>query len=179
MSSGRARAVLAAIAMMLAVGVPARAQAPTSGASAATGSNELAVGGDVPHPATVTAADLAGMPRHDVHTPAIHGQPEATYSGVWLRDILARSGAQFGDAIRGPALATYVVCAAADNYRVVFTLASLDSAFGDRPVLVADRRDGQPLAPHDGPYRLIVPGDARPARWLRMLTTITVANPPH
>lgn len=133
----------------------------------------VTVGGAVPQPYTLTDSVVGTLPRVDVHA-ADHGQAEATYSGVTLRDVVAHAGAPTDGAMRGPALSTYVLCTAGDGYHVVFTLAELDSAFSDRTVLVATRKDGQPLPEREGHFRIIVPGDQRPARWLRQLTAITI-----
>ena len=51
----------------------------------------------------------------------------------------------------------YLLVEAADDYRVVFALPELDPAFTERVILLADRRDGQPLAAAEGPLRLVVP----------------------
>jgi hypothetical protein len=142
-------------------------------ASGVARGQSVTVGGAVAQPYTLSDSVMATLPQVTVRA-ADHGQPEAAYSGVTLRDVVAKAGAPTGMAIRGPALATYIVCSAADNYRVVFALAELDSAFSDRTVLVATKRDGQPLGERDGHFRLIVPGDQRPARWLRQLTAITI-----
>ena len=141
--------------------------------SATVDAQTVTVGGAVPQPYTLTDSVLGALPHVQVRA-ADHGQAEATYDGVTLRDVVARAGAPTGPALRGPALATYVVCTASDGYRVVFTLAELDSAFADRTIVVATRKNGQPLGDRDGPVRIVVPGDQRPARWLRMLTSITV-----
>ena len=42
--------------------------------------------------------------------------------------------------------------------------------------LAFDTVDGQALDEKEGPYRLVVPTDKRPIRWLRMLSTIRIAN---
>jgi hypothetical protein len=141
--------------------------------SAAAHAQTITVGGTVPQPYTLTDSVLATLPQLHLQA-ADHGQPVATYDGVALRDIVTRAGAPTGPAMRGPALATYVLCTAADGYHVVFTLAELDSAFTDRTILVATRKDGHPLADREGHFRIIVPGDQRPARWLRQLTAITI-----
>lgn len=60
---------------------------------------------------------------------------------------------------------------------MVFALAELDSAFLDSQVLVADTIDGAPLGPKLGPLRLVAPHEKRPARWIRMLKTVTVVTP--
>jgi DMSO/TMAO reductase YedYZ molybdopterin-dependent catalytic subunit len=137
----------------------------------------IRITGDVPHQLTLSDSGLRSMTRRTIRA-AEHGQPEASYEGVALSDVLARAGVTFGPGLRGPALATYVMCSSPDGYRVVFTLAELDSAFSDRPVFVVDRKDGQPLDSHAGPFRIVVPGDARPARWIRQLSEIAVVRPP-
>jgi hypothetical protein len=38
-------------------------------------------------------------------------------------------------------------------------------------------KDGQSLDAYSGPFRIVVPGDARPARWIRQLTQIAVVRP--
>ena len=162
-----------AAATPLAVGLPLFAQQSTASPSAASAA--ISITGAVPHPLMLSAADIGAMPRQTVHA-GEHGQPESTYEGVLLRDVLARAGVTFGSAIRGPALATYVVCSAPDGYRVVFSLAELDSAFSDRPVLLADRKDGQALDARTGPFRIVVPGDARAARWIRQLKTLRLRD---
>lgn len=44
----------------------------------------------------------------------------------------------------------------------------------DRVILLADIKDGQPLPPGEGPFRVIVPGEKRPARWVRQVRSLTV-----
>jgi len=43
-------------------------------------------------------------------------------------------------------------------------------------ILLVDKQDGQALVPGQGPIRLVVPGDKRPARWLRMLTSLEILS---
>ena len=60
--------------------------------------------------------------------------------------------------------------------RVVFSLAELDSGILESDVIVADTMNGTPLAPKQGPFRLVAPREKRPARWVRMLRSITVVH---
>ena len=103
-----------------------------------------------------------------------HDGKKHEYDGVNLRDVLAQAGVATGDGLRGKELAVYVVAEASDGYRVVFSIAELDPVFSSIQVIVATKADGQPLSSHDGPTRLVVPGDKRPARWVRMLTSLSV-----
>jgi hypothetical protein len=61
---------------------------------------------------------------------------------------------------------------------VVLSLAEADPSFHSGQVLVADARNGQPLAKSGGLYRLIVSEDKRPARWVRNLDSITLQGVP-
>jgi hypothetical protein len=85
--------------------------------------------------------------------------------------------AQPADSLRGRSLATYVLIEAADGYRVLFSIAELESGFTDRVVILADQKDGHPLPAAEGPYRLIVPGEKRPARWARQVVRVSLGRP--
>lgn len=121
-------------------------------------------------PMTITAADLAAMPRHTV-TANQHGS-EITYEGVYLRDVLAKDGVPNGDELRGKKLSTYVLATANDGYAVVYALAETDPAITEGDLLIADKVGGPP----NGPFRIISPHDKKPARSLRMLKSIDVVQ---
>ncbi|HEY2025945.1 MAG TPA: hypothetical protein VGG78_02990 [Gemmatimonadaceae bacterium] len=120
----------------------------------------------------VTPRDLARFARHDTVVSAHH--VTGRFSGVALADLLTIVHAPVGDSLRGPALRTYVRIEGADGYAVLLTLAELDASFTDRIAILADRKDGAPLAAKDGPYQLIIPGDKRPARWVRQVVLISL-----
>jgi hypothetical protein len=63
-----------------------------------------------------------------------------------------------------------------DGYEIVFSLAELDPGFTDRVVLLADRMDGRPLPAALGPFRLIVPGEKKHARWTWGVTTLLIKS---
>jgi DMSO/TMAO reductase YedYZ molybdopterin-dependent catalytic subunit len=132
------------------------------------------VTGAVKTPLTLTAADLAKMPRASVKS--MSGGIETTFEGVWLHEILKRAGAPLGGDLRGKALASYIVADAKDGYEVVFSLAEIDPAFTSQQFLLADTADGQPLVGSQGPFRLVVPTDKPGARSVRMLTKIEVVT---
>lgn len=119
-------------------------------------------------------ADLAKMPRH--HVSATEHGTKVEYDGVLLHDVLEKAGAPLGKDLRGKALSTYVLATARDGYAVVYTLTETDSAFTDSEILVADRAQGQPLSDTQGPLRIVVPSDKKPARSLRMLERIDVVQ---
>jgi DMSO/TMAO reductase YedYZ molybdopterin-dependent catalytic subunit len=135
----------------------------------------LSVGGDVPHPVKLTASEFARLPRQSVRGKDRDGK-EVEFEGVPLVEVLKTAGIKFGHDLRGPALANYLLVEAADGYRVVFALPELDPASTDRVILLADRREGKPLDEKEGPLRVIVPGEKRPARWVKQVTSLKVGR---
>lgn len=119
---------------------------------------------------TLGAADLAALPRETLSLSA-HGQTHV-YSGPSLASVLAAVDAPVGSALRGPALKSVVAVRAADGYVVAFSLAEIDPAMRSSRIILADREDDAAIGGEDGPLRLIVEGDARPARSVRQVTAI-------
>jgi hypothetical protein len=118
------------------------------------------------------AGELGKLPVAEVD--ASDHQTKHRYSGVLVRDILGLVGAPFGDALRGKALSLVVRITANDNYIVVFALAEFDPGFSDRSIVLADQQDGQPLPDNAAPFRIVIPGDTHPARWIRQIRSIEV-----
>jgi DMSO/TMAO reductase YedYZ molybdopterin-dependent catalytic subunit len=144
--------------------------------SAPASAPALKIGGNVTTPLEVTLADLKSMPRKTVTVSNPHDKKSETYEGVLLQTLLVKAGVPQGHDLRGPAMATYLLAEASDGYRVLFSLPELDTDFTDAQVLVADTMDGAPLGPNAGPLRLVVPQDKRPARWIRMLKSLTIVQ---
>jgi DMSO/TMAO reductase YedYZ molybdopterin-dependent catalytic subunit len=159
-----------ALALFLPAALKTHAQTPAAPA-------ELRIGGAVSTPLVLTVAELKKMPRKTLAVVNPHDKKTETYEGVLLEGLLQKAGVPHGEQLRGAAMAAYVIAEAADNYRVVFSLAELDSGILDSEVIVADTMDGAPLADKQGPFRLVAPHEKRPARWVRMLKSITVVLP--
>ncbi len=121
-------------------------------------------------------ATLARLPRESVEA-AAHGQ-HLDCEGVALAGLLRATGAMPAEPLRGAQLSRYLLVTARDGYRAIYSLAELDPSLSDRRVLLVDRCDGKPLGAEDGPLRLVAPGDARPARWVRQIKSITVVAAP-
>lgn len=138
----------------------------------------LSVEGEVAKPLSLSAEALSKLPRKDVKAKD-HGGVEATYSGVPMRAVLLEAGVPLGQhRMRGENLSRYLVVVAADGYRAVFALPEFDEEFAERNILLADRKDGKPLDAKEGPLRVIVPGEALPARWVRQVVSLKVAVAP-
>jgi DMSO/TMAO reductase YedYZ molybdopterin-dependent catalytic subunit len=165
------RRALFALLVCAVASIAARAEAPAASAPAS-----VAIGGEVATPRHLDAAALLELPRRAFDATE-HGKT-SHWEGVGLSDVLGNAGVPLGDALRGKNLALYVVVSAADGYRAVYSLAELDPAMCDGDVILADRRDGQPLDVKEGPFRIVAKDDRRPARWVRQVIAIDVVRAP-
>jgi DMSO/TMAO reductase YedYZ molybdopterin-dependent catalytic subunit len=165
--NGRIRPASVFVAIILACGGVAAAQPAPPAA--------IRIGGEVSHPFSLNKAGLAAMPHQSAPVTDEKGRPEV-FEGVPVVDLLRRAGAPLGSALRGPKMRLYVLVKARDNYAVVFALTEFDPAFTDRVILLAYSKGGQPLGPNEGPFRFVVPGDKRHARWIRQVTGIDVIS---
>jgi DMSO/TMAO reductase YedYZ molybdopterin-dependent catalytic subunit len=142
----------------------------------ASGPSEFKIGGAVATPLTISVEDLKKMPRKTLRVENTHAKRTEVYEGVPLEALLQKAGVPQGEQVRGAAMASYVLVEAADDYHVVFSLAELDSSFQDSEVLMADTMDGAPLPRDQGPFQLVAPHEKRPARWVKMVKSITVGR---
>ncbi len=155
------------VALLLAT-IAAPGQTPVAAVPAG-----LRVEGLVAQPRTLAPADLAALPRLTVRAADKTGKKHQ-YSGVALGAVLGLAGAPQGKDLHGAVLADALLVTAADGYQAMFALPELDPSFAAQTVLLADRRDGQPLPPDQGTYQIIVPQEKRPARWVRQVTALRV-----
>jgi hypothetical protein len=126
------------------------------------------------HATTVTVAQIANLP-HVTLDVRDHDKP-AQFEGVPLAALLSMAGIHLGEALRGPRMSEALLVEAADGYKVVFALAEVDPAFATREIILADKRDGNPLDAGEGPFRIVAPGDKRPARWVRQVIALKVST---
>jgi hypothetical protein len=120
---------------------------------------------------TFQARQLAAMPRQRVTLRSRDGTT-ITYEGAPLTAILQAVGAPSGKALRGSDMTDVVMVTATDGYRVALTLAETDPSIGAQKIVLANLADGHPLSAQDGPLRLVVEGDLRPARSVRMVSSV-------
>jgi hypothetical protein len=145
-------------------------------AVAASEKNDLLLSAPAHEPVRLSATDFTVLPHITVTFHNTHTNADETYSGVRLSDLLAKLGAPLGDALRGKALANYVVAAGSDGYKSVLALGEVDPSFHPGEVIVADAMDGKPLDAHSGPFKLVVTEDKRPARSVRNLVSLELRS---
>ncbi len=129
----------------------------------------LTITGPDGHTATVTDAQLRDL--HRLTLTAGWGDHH-TYAGAPVSDLLALVGGPSDVKLHGPALDQIVVVTGSDGFIGVMSIAETARSFREAPVIIADEVDGKPLDAKEGPYRLIIGGELKPARSVRMVTTI-------
>lgn len=134
----------------------------------------IKVTGEVTTPLNISEADLQNFKQTTVVRKDRDGN-DHTYSGVVLADILQKAGVTLGSELKGENLTKYLLVEASDGYQVVFALPELDKTYTDRAIILADRIDGKPLLPADGPFRIIVQDEKKPARCIKQVTSLKIA----
>jgi molybdate transport system substrate-binding protein len=152
--------------------LPATISLPSDGA--------LHVGGQVLNPLKLTADDLRNTyaaQKADVTYLSGDQTVKASFTGVYLRDILDAAQVNFNADVKNDKLSMYVVATGTDGYQAIIALAEIDADFGNQPVLVAYDQDGKALT-DTGPLRLVVPGDKHGGRYVSSLVSLEVRRAP-
>jgi len=122
-----------------------------------------------------TQQQLAAFPQQRLTLKSRDGVSHI-YEGPALTTLLTAVGAPSGEALRGQDMADVVLVSASDGYRVALSLAETDASLRGDKVILADLEDGKPLDASQGPLRLVVDGDARPARSARLVTGVRLVR---
>jgi hypothetical protein len=150
------------------------AASPPAGTASVPARAEITIVGPDGGTKRFTADMLAALPVARVS--ATSHDKTVAYTGADLLDVLRAAGIDPPDQLRGARMRRVLLAQGADGYTVAFSFAELDPSLGGRKAYVVNRGDDRPLA-EDGPWRLVVPQDARAARWVRQLTRLTVIDP--
>ena len=154
--------------LCIALGVAVLAVAPSARAEAAPAA--LSVTGEDGKVVVLTVKDLAALPQEAASI--AHEGKTTGFKGPSLTEVLKRVGAPLGPALRGPALSDVVIVTASDGYTVALALSDLEPSIRPGKAILADAMaDGAPLGA-DGPFRLVVDGDLKPARSARNVIAI-------
>jgi DMSO/TMAO reductase YedYZ molybdopterin-dependent catalytic subunit len=130
--------------------------------------------GEVTTSLTISDADLQKFNQTTVVRKDRDGK-DHTYSGVLLADLLQKAGVTMGPELKGENLTKYLLVDASDGYQVTFALAELDKSYTDRMIILANQVDGKPLLPADGPFRIIVQDEKKPARCIKQVISFKIA----
>lgn len=135
---------------------------------------QLTVQNDDGKQTVLARTDLEALPH--VKLQASAHDVSATFEGVTVKSVLEKAGITFGETLRGKRLASCLLVQASDGYHVVIALPEMDPAFADKQIILAFLKDGKPLNDKEGPYRIVIPDEKRPARWIRQVTTFKIVD---
>ena len=126
-------------------------------------------------PQVLERSDIVKLPHKTVKVKGSGSKP-SLYSGVPLKELLEHSGAVFSVERKQANLGSIVVVESVDAPSAIFAMAELDSALTSKQILLADSKDGKPLAVPEGPLRIIVPDEKEPARWVKQVWAIYIVR---
>lgn len=166
------QAVLAAIGLLLASHRPLPGQSSTLGTIL---EGKLLISLLDRSPLVLQTTDLYRLPQATVKVHDLNKR-HAVYSGVLIKDLLEHLGFEVNTNHCRANLARVVVVESFEEGPVVFSVAELDVRLTDKRILLADHKDRRPLVAPEGPLRLIVPDEKSPARWVKHVWAIYVAD---
>ena len=136
---------------------------------AAVAQGGLCMGGALPHPACLSAAELGSLPRQAAGVSFLtsKGAQSHRWSGPSVWGLLQSAGIDDGSG-----LDRFVLAIGEDGYAAVFSIGELHPQAGALPSIVAIDGDGPPAR------RLTAPRDARGGRYVFMLARIEVRAAP-
>ena len=135
---------------------------------------QLTIQNDDGKQTVLSRADLEALPHVKVQATA--HDVSATFEGVAVKAVLEKAGIAFGEGMRGKRLASCLLVEAADGYKVVIALPEMDPGFTDKQVVLAFLKDGKAMDSKEGPYRIVIPDEKRPARWIRQVTGLKIVD---
>jgi hypothetical protein len=137
--------------------------------------------GEVDRPARFWLPDLDRFERVEVdtETTGAHGSTEvvrARYSGVRLFDLIEDAGPQLDPDAREPFLSKVVLARGREGYTVVVAGGEIEPRFMNGQAIVATHRNGEPLPADEGPFRLVLPFDRAPGRFVARLSSLELRD---
>ncbi|HUC69639.1 MAG TPA: molybdopterin-dependent oxidoreductase [Stellaceae bacterium] len=154
----------------LAVAALAAASLALASNNTTAADQSIVVAASVEQTQTIDPAIVAQLPaiEQKVSFQTSHGPEQAAYMGALLWSVFERAKMLGGD--RRAQLRQTILVTGRDGYAAALALAEIDPDFEGKQVLLAYRRDGQPIEGHA--LRLVVPGDRYGGRSVRDVVRI-------
>lgn len=133
------------------------------------------VDGEVTTPLTLNRDALSKMKRTTLSIKD-HDGKSVSYTGAPLQEILEIAGVTMGKQLRKENLAKYLLIKCADGYKVLFSLAEIDSSFTNNMIILAYESAGKPLPAETGPFKLVVPADKKLSRSSYQVTNLVIGS---
>ncbi len=158
----RPRSLLAAALIAASLALPAK--------NATAADQSIIVATSVEQTHTIDRAMVEQLPAIEQTVSFLtgHGREQATYTGALLWSMLERTEMLGAD--RRARVRRAIVVTGRDGYAAALALAEIDPEFEGKQVLLAYRRNGQPIAGNT--LRLVVPGDRHGGRSVRDVVRI-------
>jgi hypothetical protein len=121
---------------------------------------------------TLSPNEFAALPHETVSVTNGHTKASETYTGVAIATLLDKLGLPFTKTNEHTLLKTILIAEGTDGYKVILSTYETFAAIRGKNAIVADTLDGTHLD-KDGAFKLVVPGDSRPQRWVQNLKSIT------
>lgn len=148
--------------------IPLAGQTPSAFGIIVEGKLTVGLSGRTPQ--VLERSHLATLPHTTIKVKDARGKSVA-YTGVDMHDVLETVGWRFSDRRN---LGGYVMVEPVAGRHVLFALAELDPALTQKHVILADGKDGKPIPSPEGPFRIIVPDEKEPARWVQQVWALYV-----
>lgn len=123
-----------------------------------------------------TTLDARSLSTLHVHAAQVENRDGVrhTFAGPRLIDVLNEGCPALKEVDKRERVTLVVRVISADGYSAAVTLMEADTTFSPTPALLALTMDGRPLDEHNGPVKLIVPGDRRQGRHVRRVSRLVV-----
>jgi hypothetical protein len=121
---------------------------------------------------TLYPAGFAALPHETVAVTNGHTKTSETYTGVTIATLLDKLGLPFTQTNEHTLLKTILIAEGTDGYKVILSTYETLAVIRGKNAIVADTLDGTHLD-KDGAFKLVLPGDTRPQRWVQNLKSLT------
>jgi hypothetical protein len=121
---------------------------------------------------TLSPADLAALPHETVTLTNGHTKASETYTGVPVAAVLDKLGLPFTKPNEHILLKTILIAEGTDGYKIILSTYETLALIRGQSAIIADTLAGKPLG-SDGAFKLVIPGDTRPQRWVQNLKAVT------
>ena len=120
-------------------------------------------------------SEVAKLPHQTVKVKDSGGR-HWIYSGVSLTQLFEYVGVGFNNQQTPANLSSVVVVESVDAPSTIFAMAEFDTALTSKQILLADSKDGKPLVLPEGPFRIVVPDEKQPTRWVKQVWAIYIVR---
>jgi len=121
----------------------------------------------------LSVEDLLNLPQQTITAHDGHTNKDVTFTGPLVADVLAKAGLAPTEKNHALILHSTVVATGTDAYFVLYSCAELEPMFSSGNAIIAVMQTGLPV---ESGIQLVNPFDAKPARWVHGLSSLSVMS---